>query len=128
MNYSGFLRPVSWWLRGDHISEDVFTVAPAPSYDGGEMVSVMRTYRAGVPWDATANSWTLLDSHDTPRFSWVTGARARHLVGLGLQFTSPGVPMVWAGDELGLSGEWGEDGRRTIPWDRPDDWDAELLA
>jgi alpha-glucosidase len=128
MNYSGFLRPVSWWLRGDHISEDVFTVAPAPSYDGGEMVSVMRTYRGGVPWDAVANSWTLLDSHDTPRFSWVTGSRDRHLVGLGLQFTSPGVPMLWMGDELGLSGEWGEDGRRTIPWDRRDEWDSDLLG
>ena len=30
--------------------------------------------------------------------------------------TLPGVPMVFAGDELGLEGQWGEDARRTMPW------------
>jgi alpha-glucosidase len=35
--------------------------------------------------------------------------------------------MVFAGDELGLEGEWGEDARRTMPWDRPETWDAALL-
>jgi alpha-glucosidase len=38
------------------------------------------------------------------------------------------VPMLFAGDELGLEGEWGEDSRRTMPWDRPESWDGELLA
>ena len=42
--------------------------------------------------------------------------------------TTPGVPMVFAGDELGLEGSWGEDARRTMPWDRPETWDTELLA
>jgi alpha-glucosidase len=41
--------------------------------------------------------------------------------------TTPGVPMVFAGDELGLEGRWGEDGRRTMPWDEPDSWDRPLL-
>jgi alpha-glucosidase len=58
----------------------------------------------------------------------MTGSRDRDLVGRGLQFTSPGVPMLWMGDEIGLSGQWGEDGRRTIPWDRRDEWDTELLG
>jgi alpha-glucosidase len=40
----------------------------------------------------------------------------------------PGVPMVFAGDELGLEGAWGEDARRTMPWDRPESWDADLYA
>jgi alpha-glucosidase len=42
--------------------------------------------------------------------------------------TMPGVPMVFAGDELGLEGAWGEDARRTMPWDRPESWDADLFA
>ena len=49
------------------------------------------------------------------------GSRERHIVGIGLQMTTPGVPMVFAGDELGLEGSWGEDARRTMPWDRPRD-------
>jgi alpha-glucosidase len=35
--------------------------------------------------------------------------------------------MVFAGDELGLEGAWGEDGRRTMPWQSPETWDARLL-
>jgi alpha-glucosidase len=41
--------------------------------------------------------------------------------------TMPGVPMIFAGDELGLEGEWGEDARRTMPWDRRDVWDTALV-
>ena len=53
-------------------------------------------------------------------------ARAQ-LVGVGLQMTTPGVPMVFAGDELGLEGDWGEDARRTMPWSRPETWDTTPL-
>jgi alpha-glucosidase len=35
--------------------------------------------------------------------------------------------MIFAGDELGLEGEWGEDARRTMPWDRPESWDTALF-
>jgi alpha-glucosidase len=49
-------------------------------------------------------------------------------VGIGLQMTLHGVPMVFAGDEVGLEGEWGEDSRRTMPWDRPETWDAKLFS
>jgi alpha-glucosidase len=38
------------------------------------------------------------------------------------------VPMLFAGDELGLGGAWGEDARRTMPWDRPETWDMTLLG
>jgi alpha-glucosidase len=132
MNYSGFMRPVWTWLRRDDPPEELrrsFWGAPValPSLDGTSLAGAMRAFRAGIPWDAAVNSWTLLDSHDVARFRTVSGSRARHLVGIGLQMTTPGVPMVFAGDEVGLEGEWGEDARRTIPWDRPESWDRELL-
>ena len=50
-----------------------------------------------------------------------------HRVAVGLQFTLPGVPMVFAGDEIGLEGVNGEDARRTMPWDRRDEWDTATL-
>jgi alpha-glucosidase len=127
MNYSGFLRPVWWWLRDASFARDPFRADfPAPIFGGGESVASMRAFRAGVPWQSTLHSWTLLDSHDSPRFRTVTRSRERHVVGVGLQMTTPGVPMIFAGDELGLEGEWGEDGRRTMPWDRPETWDRAL--
>jgi alpha-glucosidase len=89
----------------------------------------MRAFRAGVPWPSVLHSWTLLDSHDVARFRTVVGgSRDRQLVGVGLQMTTPGVPMIFAGDEIGLEGAWGEDARRTMPWDRPASWDTSLLG
>ena len=127
MNYAGFLRPVWWWLSGGALTEDLFAQTPAPSYDGHDVVSQMSSFRAGIPWDAVANSWSLLDSHDSARFRTVAGSRECQVVGIGLQMTLPGVPMVFAGDEVGLEGLWGEDARRTIPWDAPDSWDTQVF-
>jgi alpha-glucosidase len=133
MNYAGFLRPVWCWLRGGDPGAELtrqFLGLPVgvPELGATEIVATMRAFRAGVPWSSVLHSWTLLDSHDTARFRTVAGSRERHVVGLGLAATTPGVPMVFAGDEIGLEGEWGEDARRTMPWDRPNTWDTALLA
>ena len=132
MNYAGFLRPAWTWLRGDELPVEMRTAfwgipAGLPRLDGDSVVGTMRSFRAGLPWDTVLHSWTVLDSHDVARFRTVSGSRARHLVGIGLQMTTPGVPMVFAGDEIGLEGGWGEDARRTMPWSRPETWDTELL-
>ena len=132
MNYAGFLRPVWSWLRADELPGELaksFWGIPValPRTGGGALVGAMRAFRAGVPWQAVLHSWTLLDSHDTARFRSVAGSRDRAAVGIGLQMTSPGVPMLFAGDELGLEGSWGEDARRPMPWDRPETWDSALL-
>ena len=76
-------------------------------------VATMRDAHGAMPWASWSSSTMHLDSHDTPRFRTVTGGgidggidadglgRGRHLVGLGLQMTMPGVPVVFMGDELG---------------------------
>src|SRR5205823_6167307 len=88
MNYSGFLRPVWWWLRDEGVAHDPFRAeVPAPLFTARQSVASMRAFRAGVPWQSTLHSWTLLDSHDTPRFKTVTKSRDKHVVGVGLQMT-----------------------------------------
>lgn len=133
MNYAGFMRPVWTWLRRPDLPQELreaFWGIPAglPQLDGRQTVGTMRAYRAGLSWSQVLHSWTLLDSHDVARFRTVSGTRERHIVGIGLQMTTPGVPMVFAGDEIGLEGDWGEDARRTMPWSRPETWDTALLA
>ena len=45
-----------------------------------------------------------------------------------MMLTYPGVPSIFAGDEIGLEGAWGEDSRRTINWDNRSEWDHEFLS
>ena len=116
MNYAGFSRPAWTWLRGDFEVPYFGLPISMPRLGGERSAATMRAFRAGVPWDFVLHSWTILDSHDSPRFRTMAGSKERQLVGIGLQMTTPGVPMVFAGDELGLEGEWGEDARRTMPW------------
>jgi alpha-glucosidase len=132
MNYSGFLRPLwTWLLRDDPEPEQQRQFwgigVGVPQLDGAASVAALQRFRAGVPWESVLHSWNLLDSHDTARFRTIAGTAERHLVGLGLQMTLPGVPMLFAGDELGLEGAWGEDARRTMPWQHPESWDTTFL-
>jgi alpha-glucosidase len=131
MNYAGFMRPVWHWLHGELPDELRRTFWGFPvgmaTLGGRAAVGAVRAFTAGTPWASILHSWTLVDSHDSARFATVAGSRDRQLVGVGMQMTLPGVPMVFAGDELGLEGEWGEDARRTMPWGRPETWDDALL-
>jgi alpha-glucosidase len=133
MNYSGFLRPLwTWLLRDDPEPEQQKhfwgTGVGVPQLGGAASIAALQQFRAGVPWESVLHSWNLLDSHDTARFRTIAGTAGRHLVGLGLQMTLPGVPMLFAGDEIGLEGAWGEDARRTMPWASPGSWDSDFLS
>jgi alpha-glucosidase len=131
MNYNGFARPIVNWMNKEDAKLPNFSQFPVPNpqFSGTGTVSVMRAFAAGIPWRSLVASMVLLDSHDTARFKTVVGGdRNRHLSGLTALFTYPGVPSIFAGDELGLEGSWGEDSRRTIDWDNPDSWDVTLLA
>ena len=147
MDYMGFTRPMWAWLNGGgpdgpglpHGLDFLGLRVPVPRLPGPAVVATMREARAGAPWHAWTASTLHLDSHDTPRMRTVTGGgtsgradrdghgRALHLVGLAAQMTMPGVPTVFAGDELGLTGVSGEHARTPYPWDAPDRVDAETL-
>ncbi len=129
MNYAGFTRPVWTWLRGPRTRLDFLGVpAQVPRLPGTDAVAVMRAFSAQVSWRSLVHSWSILSSHDTARIRTVCGDDALTEVAVGLLFTLPGTPMVYAGDELGLGGSWGEDARRPMPWDGPDTWNARTLG
>ncbi len=67
----------------------------------------------GYPWPAVVQSWSLLGNHDTDRFFSKIGEREEHLrLARVLQFTLPGTPLVYYGDEWGMTG-WGDWGARA---------------
>jgi alpha-glucosidase len=130
MNYSGFSWPVWSWLRDPSSPARPFgRPAAVARRDGPAVVDTFRAWQGTLGWRATAASWNILGSHDSARIRTVVGGDAAvHRVAAGLQFTLPGVPMVFAGDEIGLEGVNGEDSRRPMPWHRRDEWDTRTLA
>jgi alpha-glucosidase len=129
MNYLGFTRPVWRWLRGAELDLPDFLGVPGgvPEQDGPGTLDTVRVFGARMSWRSLTHSWQLLDSHDTARIRTVTGSREGHLVAAGLQATLPGVPMIYAGSEYGLTGWNGENARTPMPWNRPDDRDETTL-
>lgn len=147
MDYAGFTRPVWCWLNGGapggpghpHGLDYLGLPVDIPVLPATAAVATMREVHGSMPWTSWAASTMHLDSHDTPRFRTVTGGgtdggtdldgtgRERHLVGLGLQMTMPGVPVVFMGDELGLTAVDGEHARTPYPWEHPETWDRETL-
>lgn len=128
MNYSGFSWPVWSWLRDPDSPARAFgRPVQVPRRPGPQVRRALDEWRARYGWRATTQSWNILSSHDSARIRTIVGTVERHRVAAGLQFTLPGVPMLFAGDEIGLEGVNGEDSRRPMPWHRPETWDHETL-
>lgn len=91
-------------------------------------MAAMRSFTAAQPWRATAHALNLIGSHDVPRIQTFLADRGLIKVAFGLLATMPGIPMLWAGDEIGQEGVNGEDGRRPFPWNDTTRWDTDRLA
>ena len=130
MNYAGFARPLWQWLkRPEPVSFDPGPFTPLPRFGASSMVTAMRSFTAAQPWRATAHALNLVGSHDVPRIAtFLDGDEGLITVAFGLLASMPGIPMLWAGDEIGQEGVNGEDGRRPFPWDDPGRWDLRRLA
>ncbi|MFF5228988.1 glycoside hydrolase family 13 protein [Dactylosporangium sp. NPDC000521] len=129
MNYAGFTRPVWTWLRGEDTRLEFLGLPThVPRLGGKDAVRTMRMFAAQMSWRTYTHCWSVLSSHDTARIRTVCGSPDLTKVAAGLAYTLPGTPMIFAGDEIGLRGDFGEDGRRPMPWHRTSTWDTDLLA
>lgn len=128
MNYAGFTRQVWSWLRGPDFDGTFFGLPmQVPVISGEQAVASIRAFHGRIPWRSLLASWNILGSHDTARIRTVVGSAERQEAALALAVGLPGVPMVFAGDEIGAEGLWGEDSRTPFPWHDRDAWDMATL-
>ena len=99
-----------------------------------EFAARILSMREDYPDAAYYSLMNLLDSHDTERLLWTltpgtdttedkelnasnldTGKKNLKLASL-IQYTMPGAPTVYYGDEVGVTGDDDPDDRRTYPW------------
>jgi alpha-glucosidase len=130
MNYQGFMRPFWNWMNRNPEITGGFQGLPfaMPKIDGQQFFESMQEFNASIPWRSLTASMLILDSHDTARFRTVVlGDRNAHLAAMTMLLTYPGVPSIFAGDEIGVEGSWGEDSRRTINWEDRSGWDLDFF-
>jgi alpha-glucosidase len=130
VSYSHFTRPLWQWLAKDPDPEAFkwFFGLPQPGparLGAADFVATHREMSAGFSWEVRLANANALDTHDTAR-------AASHMIDGGqeiaacAQFTFPGIPLFFAGDEFGLHGFNGEDSRTPMPWGMPEKWGKDL--
>jgi glycosidase/fibronectin type 3 domain-containing protein len=65
-------------------------------------------------WDLTPGAWAR-DARELDATNLAEGKRRLEMAAL-IQFTIPGMPSIYYGDEVGMTGDTDPDNRRTYPW------------
>ena len=115
------------WLKGDQfdtvmnyefhsVIEDFICNKSITGKEFGERMGFIRgLYK--LP--AYNTLWNLIDSHDTPRFLHSADGDIDSLkLAVLLQLTLPGAPMIYYGDEVGMTGGKDPECRRGMFWDK----------
>ncbi|GAA3699975.1 maltodextrin glucosidase [Zhihengliuella alba] len=122
MTYTNFTRPLWHWLADEPEAlagrEPWFFGVPPGATDRKPAETFLVTHLdfvSGFPWTVRRCNMNALDTHDTARAAGIMlpGGQA---IGVLLQYTLPGIPMVFMGDEFGLTGWNGEASRTPMPW------------
>ncbi len=132
MNYDAFMEPITWFLTGmEKHSEDFKSDM---LNNGWVFESAMRYHMASLSIQSLNTSMNQLSNHDHSRFLTRTNMKVGRLHTLGaeaaseninygimreaitFQFTWPGAPAIYYGDEAGVCGWTDPDNRRTYPW------------
>jgi glycosidase len=120
--WPGLDGTMNYWLRSVALA---LASGQAPA---AQLQGALDRLAAEVPLQALQASWSILSSHDTPRLETVLDGDPRRVrLALSLQLAYPGVPMLYYGEEIGMSGGADPANRAPMRWDEPS-WNAERLA
>lgn len=125
MNYIGCARPLRRWMG----EEDRFTAQgwghsprKVNAYSAKDLAIALKSQLDSIPPQMAQFQMNLIDSHDTPRlhnnkqvFNW-----NNYVGSTMLMFTLPGMPNIYYGDEIALSGQMHsmEMSRYPMQWDK----------
>ncbi|MFC4769303.1 glycoside hydrolase family 13 protein [Effusibacillus consociatus] len=114
------------WLQGDQFDgvmnylfrEAVVEFFAKRTIDAEAFDSRLTKTRMMYKEQANRAMFNLLGSHDTARFLTVCGEQEERMrLAVTFQMTYVGMPEIYYGDEVGMTGETDPDCRRTMIWD-----------
>jgi alpha-glucosidase len=129
MNYQGFNLPLRRWLGGEDLGvADKNLYGDTVLLSTEALVQQCMNFLAAIPYPIALQQFNQLDSHDTTRILHVCkGDKALVKLGTAIMFAFPGVPCIYYGGEIGMTGGKDPDNRRPMPWD-DSQWDMDMLA
>ncbi len=132
MNYDAFMEPITWFLTGMQKHSDDFREDLLGNADAFFSAMFHNSLRFTEP--SMMSAMNELSNHDHSRFLTRTNQKVGRLNTLGskaadegvrmsvmreavlMQFSWPGCPTIYYGDEAGLTGFTDPDNRRPYPW------------
>ncbi|WP_141504787.1 alpha-glycosidase [Paenibacillus luteus] len=124
------------WLLGDQFDAVMnypFTKACLDFFahdriGAGQLANKLTGQIVGYPKQVNEAAFNLLGSHDTARLLTLCGGSTERMkLATLFQFTYPGAPCIYYGDEIGLNGKQDPDNRKCMEWD-PQKQNGALLA
>jgi glycosidase len=110
----GFKGMMNYWYR-------TATLAwLAGEIDALQMNYALKDARASYGLSGLLCSWNMLSSHDTPRLLTTVGSVEKAQLAMIMQFTLPGIPLIYYGEEIGMEGGADPDCRRPMRWNQAD--------
>lgn len=91
-----------------------------------QMNYIVEEYYCGYGKEGAIYSWNILSSHDTPRLRNFLADEKQRKLAVVAQFTLPGIPFIYYGEEIGMAGGGDPDCRRPMTWDEKQ-WDKETF-
>jgi len=130
MNYFGFTNPIGYWLNRFEVNQhaDPRNVQSSVTWSTQALVDSWQASRAAIPWIIACQQFNLLGSHDLQRILYTLGQdQSRNRLAVAFLLTYVGVPCIYYGDEIGMSGNSALDARNCMEWDSSK-WDTDLRA
>lgn len=128
LNPRGYIVGEWWgdaspWLQGDQWDATMnyrFRDATLDWANGGSVNSFdasLKSIQRDYPPEAFYASFNLLSSHDPERVLWMLKNRKERMkLAVIFQMTYPGVPVIYYGDEIGMTGSRDPYNRNPYPW------------
>ncbi|HAE73953.1 MAG TPA: glycoside hydrolase family 13 protein, partial [Candidatus Aquiluna sp.] len=127
LSYANFTRPTWSWLWNTKQNKEEAKIGLGRKAISGDQFRQAHNCQSGTtPWHLRMHALNALDTYETGRFKTFAISGSQR-VAAGLQFTFPGIPHVYAGDELGLDAETGEGSRTPMPWNGERETDPHMI-
>lgn len=123
LNIQGFYKPMIQFLSGkDYYSQEDI------NYQGDDFKACIDRYHCGIPHDMLISMFNIIGNHDTHRIATLLRSNPQKIrLALTMMFTWVGIPCVYYGDEIGLTGGPYHEARLPMDWTSDKDVFKNLL-